>query len=391
MEVYVLDSLLRRTEVVDAFESVIWTERFAEIGDFEIDLVSTLANRSLFIAGTRLAINKSHRVMVVETVEDTTDDDGKNLLKVKGHSIESVLKDRIAKQTMSDTTVEPSWVLTGTPDEIANAMFDHICRDTALDPADGIPFLQPGTFLPDDTVPKSASAIVWEQQLDSLYNAIKGVADLYELGFRLVRNFDTSQLYFDIYSGIDRTTRQTDVAPVVFSPYLDNLQNTTEFSTIQDSKNVAYVFSPVGFEVVYGENVDPDVEGFERRVLLVSTSDVDENTPDISAALIQIGQEELTKNRAQSYFDGELSEYSPYTYGVDYSVGDLVEMRNVDGVVTYKRVTEQIFVCDREGERSYPTLLEDMFANTNTWLSYANKSIVWEDFDLEATAWADMD
>lgn len=391
MEVYVLDSLLRRTEVVDKFESLIWTERFAEIGDFELDLKSTLESRSLFTVGTRLAINNSYRVMTVETVEDTSDDEGKLILKVKGRSLEAILEDRVVKNTMSDTTTEPDWIIVGAPADVATEMFDHICRDGALSMADVIPFLMPGTIMTDDTVPKPETSISWKQEPDSLFTAIKGVVDLYELGFRLIRNFDTSQLYFDIYSGIDRTTRQTEIPPVIFSANLDNLQNTTEFSTIQQSKNVAYVFSPMGFEIVYGENVDPETEGFERRVLIVNASDISEDNPDPSGAMIQKGQEELIKNRAQSYFDGELNQNGAYVYGVDYNVGDLVEMRNIDGIVSYKRVTEQIFVCDEQGERSYPTLVEDMFAGAVSWLSYANKSTVWMDFDLEPTTWADMD
>lgn len=380
MEVYILDSLLRRIEVVDDFESLIWTERFADIGDFEIDIKSTPATRGLFTTGTRLAINNSYRVMTVDNTEDSTDEDGKATLKVKGQSLEAILDDRVAKNTLSDTTTEPKWVITATPGNVARTMFDHICRDGELDPADVIPFLMPGTFLPEDTIPESTTEILWEQDPDSLYNAIKKLVDLYELGFRLVRNFDTSQLYFDIYAGIDRTTRQTILPPVVFSPDLDNLQNTTEFKTTQQAKNVAYVFSEAGFEVVYGENVDPDVEGFERHILVVN-ADVTVDNPDISGALIQAGQEALIQNRAQSYFDGELNQNGQYVYGIDYNVGDLVEMRNVDGIITYKRVTEQIFVCDAQGERSYPTLVEDMFQNTIDWLSYTNKLTTWQDFE----------
>lgn len=389
MEVYVLDSLLRRTEVVDDFESLIWTERFAEIGDFELDLKSTLASRSLFTTGTRLAINNSYRVMTVETVEDTTDDTGQMMLKVKGRSLEALLEDRVARNTMTDTVTEPKWVITDTPGNVARQLFDHICRDGALDPADIIPFLQVGTILPADTIPETETDITWEQETDSLFNAIKKLVDLYELGFRLVRNFDTSQLYFDIYTGIDRTTRQTVIPPVVFAANLDNLQNTTEYKTIQKAKNVAYVFAEGGSKVVYGENVDPDVEGFDRHILVVN-ADVAADNPDIDTALTQAGQQALVQNRAQAYFDGELNQYGQYVYGVDYQVGDIVEMRNIDGIITYKRVTEQIFASDNQGERSYPTLVEDMFQNTVDWLSYANKTTVWEDFDLDETAWADM-
>lgn len=388
MEVYILDSLLRRTEVVDKFESLIWTERFSEIGDFELDIKSTLESRSQFTTGTRLAINNSYRVMTVETVEDNTDSDGKSMLKIKGHSLENLLEDRVAKYSMADTVTDPKWVITATPGNVARTMFDHICRDGALDLADVIPFLMPGTIFSEDTIAESTTEIVWEQSLADLYSAIKGVVDLYELGFRLVRNFDTSELYFDIYAGNDRTTRQTILSPVIFAVNLDNLQDTTEFSTLEKSKNVAYVFSDFGTAIVYGENVDPDVEGFERRVLMVSATDITAETVDVPAALLQQGQEALMQNRAQSYFDGQLNENSEYKYGVDYQLGDLVEMRNVDGIITYKRVTEQIFVCDHEGERSYPTLTMDLFAATNSWLSYANKSTVWSDFTTEF--WEDM-
>lgn len=388
MEVYILDSLLRRSQVFDKFESLIWTERFNEIGDFELDLVSTMDNRTQFTAGTRLAINSSYRVMTVESTEDTTSSDGKNVLKVKGHSLETMLQDRVAKDTMSDTTLDPTWVLTDTPGNIARTMFDHICRDGALDPNDVIPFLMPGTIFAPGTIPETETEIIWAQALDSLFNAIKSIADAYDFGFRLVRNFDMSQLYFDIYTGNDRTTRQTILPPVVFSANLDNIQDTTEFSTIEKSKNVAYVFSPVGVKVVYGDNVDPDIGGFDRRVLFVNASDVTADTADIDGALEQKGFEELAKSRASALFDGEINEYNEYRYGSDYDLGDLVELRNRDGVITYKRVTEQIFVSDAEGERSYPTLEMDLFAGANTWLSYTNKSTIWADYTTEF--WEDM-
>lgn len=387
MEVYVLDSLLRRIQVFDKFESLIWTERFSDIGDFELDLKSNLENRRAFIAGTRIAINNSYRVMKVEAVEDTTDADGKDILKIKGYSIEDVLRRRVAKYSMSDTTTEPTWDLLGTPGDIGRAMFDHICRDGALDLADKIPFLMPGNLFPAGTIPEPSTSIVWSQSPDSLYNALKGVLDPYELGFRLVRNFDTSQLYFDIYSGNDRTTRQTLLAPVIFSAGLDNIQNTTEYTSVADSSNVAYVFSSEGFKVVYGENVDPDIDGFERRVLVVNASDISPDDPDPDGAMLQRGLQELKANRAQSLFDGEINQYNEYTYGVDYDLGDMVEMRNKDGIISYKRVTEQIFVADEQGERSYPTLYQDMFAGENDWLSWQNKPTVWLDYDADSTTW----
>lgn len=388
MEVYILDSLLRREKVVDRFESLIWTERWSVYGDFQLVIQSTNESRSNFVAGTRIAQNESYRVMTVDTVENITDSEGKALLKVSGVSLEKILDDRIAKDTLSDLTTEPKWILTGTPGDIARQIFNDICVLGNLDPGDVIPFLMPGTIFPEDTISESTDIITVELDLTTVYQAIKQLCDLYDLGFRLVRNFDTSQLYFDIYSGSDRTTLQTDLAPVVFSPDLDNLKNTTEFTTIAQSKNIAYVFSPVGFEVVVPQDVDPEVEGFERHVLLVRADDITDPDPEIASALmIQRGKEELSKNRSFSAFDGELNQYSEYKYGVHYNLGDLVEMRNSDGVTNNMRVTEQIFVSDKEGERSYPTLAINLFITPGSWLAW-DYNQVWADLGL-TEYWAD--
>lgn len=387
MEVYILDSLLRRNQVVDKFESLIWTERWQEIGDFELVLISNLETRSQFTVGTRIAINKSDRVMTVETIENSTDSDGKLMLNIKGRSLEAILEDRVAKDTMSDLTADPVWTLTGTPGAIVRTIFNDICVLGNLDVKDKIPFITAGTIYPADTIPEYATSISVGIKPTVLYDVIKELCDNYDLGFRLIRNFDASQLYFNIYAGNDRTTGQIILPPVVFALGFDNLQDITEFITIDQSKNVAYVFSEFGFAVVYPDDVDPDIEGFERRVLLVNASDVTEDTLDIPAALIQRGKEELAKRRGSSVLDGQLNTNSVYTYGIDYDLGDLVEMRSVDGVVSKQRVTEQIFTCDGEGERAYPTLFMKYFVTPNTWLSWSNDQ-VWEDFTTEH--WEEM-
>lgn len=387
MEVYPLDSLLRRTAVVDVFESLIWTERFYTAGDFELDIHSTPATRSLLSAGTQLAINSSMYVMTVESVEDNTDKTGKSTLKLKGRSLEgTVLSDRVVRNTMGSLVADPSWTITAPPKDAMNTMFDHICRDAALSSGDAIPFLQPGSIMPADTIIAPVDPITLVQNPDSLYNALVNVGQNYNLGFRLLRNFDQSQLYFDVYSGSDRTTSQTDLPPVVFSPELDNLQNTTQLTITTGAKNVAYVFSNQGSLVVYALGVDATISGFDRKVLMVNAGDLP-GTPtsdQITSYLTQMGREALATNTAVSAFDGEIDQNSQYQYGTHYNLGDLVEQRNQDGVANKMQVTEQIFVTDQTGERSYPTLTLYQFVNTGSWLSWdANK--VWNDYDADTT------
>lgn len=458
MELYILDSLLRRKNVIDRFESMIWTERYSAWGDFELVIFSTLESRTLFQAGTRLAMSDSYRVMTVEFVENAVDSEGRQLLTVKGRSLEAILDDRTARNTFADLSTTPKWVLTGTPGAIVRQIFNEICRTNVNFADDEIPFLQLGSIFPASNIPEPDDVITVELDLQSVYTAIKEICDNYDLGFRLVRNFDLSELYFDVYSGSDRTTLQNILEPVVFSPSLDNLTNTSEITSISNYKNIAYVFHTVGVQVVTADGVSVEVEGFERRVMYVDATDIEvpertydllqsqqdainaglnlvgitedekaalnnlrdkkrltpvqvtatgtvgagllsagqrteiTNAKNVSVAynatenaymvplLQQRGKEELAKNRSLSAFDGELSQRSNYKYNTNYNLGDLVEMRNTDGVTNQMRVTEQIFISDNEGERSYPTLTIDLFITPGSWFAW-DYNQVWADAD----------
>lgn len=387
MEVYTLDALLRRENVIDKFESLIWSERMRAEGDFEMILHSTLANRIRVKVDTRLAMNRSKRVMVVEVVEDTTDADGRSLLKVKGRSIEAILRDRIAKANLTDLVTEPKWIITDTPAAIARKIFHDICVLGELDLGDIIPFVTETSAYPVSTIGEPTEIITVEIDLSSVYDAIKSLADLYDMGFRMVRIDDSSTLYWDVYMGSDRTSAQTSLPAVIFAPDLDNLQNTTELTSTALYKNVAYVFSKAGFEVVYPLDVDPSIEGFERRALFIKADDIEVADPDASDKMIQRGKEALAQSRRFQGFDGELNHNSSYVYEVDYYLGDLVELRSETGATNTMQVTEQIFVSDAEGERSYPTLSINTFILPGTWLAW-DFNQVWDDLDLEE--WADL-
>jgi hypothetical protein len=373
MEVYILDDLLRRTAVIDRFNSMIWTERWREKGDFELVVNSTPAMRGLLKTGNQLVITESDRVMEVEYVEDAHDDEGRKLLKVTGPSLEYMLENRVATDGMTGLGTTTDWTITGTPGNIARYIFDQICRLGLLSTSDIIPFIQPGSLYPTGSIGETATIFQAEIPISSVYAAIKDLCDQYEMGFRLVRNADQSELYFDIYSGDNRTTQQSSLAPVIFSPDLDNMKNTTEVKSIKDYKNVAYVFGKNGAEIVYADNVSADTSGFARRVMFVDAKDVEDAAgPTLTSILRNKGLDALAKQRPITALDGEISQSSQYKYGRDYRLGDLVEMRSEDGATNQMRVTEQIFVCDNEGDRSYPTLAVESYIMPGTWSSWGN-------------------
>jgi hypothetical protein len=316
------------------------------------------------------------------------------MIKVKGRSLETILEDRVAMKTTNFITGDNKWKLTGAPKAVAEQMFNDICVTGTLNANDIIPLLGGSALFPTDNIPAPEDVIDWYQDPAPLFNALKEICDIYDMGFRLVRNPVTNQLQFNIYTGSDRTLRQSTLSPVIFSPGLENLQNTTELTTISQIKNCAYVITEYGgsyyYQLVYDENIDPEVDSFERHILFLNVSlEEDEVTtiPDsINDALQRRGKDELTKHRPFSAFDGEITQYSQYKYGIHYHLGDLVSMRSSTGAVNHMRVTEQIFVSDESGDRSYPTLAINTVVEAGSWESWGFQ--VWDSLGLET--WAEQ-
>lgn len=391
MDIYTLNASWQRDAVVEGYESFIWTERSRAWGDFVLVLPSNRSNLTRFTPGVRIVQSDSHRVMVIETVEDKTDSEGRSVLTVQGRSLEAILDSRLARNELSDLTTEPKWIIEGFPAAIARTIFIDICQLGELDSGDIIDadVEVAGTVYPVDTIDEPDTSIEYEIEPQTVYTAIKNLSDIYNMAFRLYREDPSGDLYFGVYMGSDRTTQQTTLPAIVFSPDFENLQNTTQLTTDALYKNVAYVISPVGHEVVYSPDVIPPISGFDRKVLFVRADDITDVVPaDATARMIQRGTEELARARRYSGFDGEVNQNAQYKYGVDYNLNDLVELQGTSGANSIMQVTEQIFISDKEGERSYPTLSISRFITPGSWDDY-NPSEDWDEVN-PTTNWDDL-
>lgn len=389
MDIYALDSSRKREHIVDRFESAIWTERYAELGDFQLLLESTQLNKTIFREGRWLIQNGSYRVMVVETYEDTEDSEGRRMFKPSGRSLEYILEERLAALTMAQVLANGRWTITDTPGNIVKHIFQKICIEGVLDVRDIIPdvVMTPFPHLPEGTNIGSPEAITLELEVKTLYETFQDLCTTYSLGFALLLDPENGQLHFELTTGTVRTTGQSVVDPVIFSPDLDNLSNTSELVSRAKYKNVAIVVSDHGSAVVYANPDDELKVGFDRRILFVKTSDVKAEDTNKAALLTKIGQAELAKNRRIMAFDGEIPQRG-YRYGLHYFMGDITEMRKSNGATNYMKVTEQIFIDDLEGERSYPTLSLEAYITPGAWYAH-NANEVWIEVD-DDIHWHDL-
>jgi hypothetical protein len=393
MDVYILDALLRPVDVIDLFESIIWTERFAEFGDFELIVEATPANRKRFIADVLLSIPDSKRVMRIDSVEETFDADKGYILKLKGRELISITEQRLVAQ-ISPISGElyPTYNLNGFPRALMEFFFFSVCVWGDQETEDILPFVQDqGTpsLYPPNTIPAPPDSITWSQKIDSLYNTMRAMSTSYDMGFRLYKDPNASKLHFEAYMGSDRTSAQTELTPIIFSEDMENLQNTNEFNDSMNHHNVVRVVYIYKDEtdtevtetvIVHDPKLESNPDGFDRKVKLVTITSIPETVDpeDIPEYLEQLGYEELNRSRPIGVFDGEIDQSSGLVYEQDYYLGDLVEVRGSNGATAYMKVVEQIIKEDANGKSSYPSLVSRTYINPGTWASWK--------YDVEWTA-----
>ena len=371
MEWYTLDPLFRRADLIEGFESMVWAERYSAYGDFQLVTKADYASRALLMPETPIVMAGSPRVMKIETVTDDVSDDGTRNLTVTGRSIEALLDDRVAMPGLAghNMTTDEFVTYTGTPGAIARSIFTSCCVTGVMSSKDTYPFYHAGTLLPAGSILEPSVSVTLKVDPDTVYNTIKNICDIWSLGFRVVRNGELGQIYFEIYTGNDRTANQTARDPVIFSLAMDNLGQTSHVSSTALVKTVAYVYAKNGSAEVYPDAYsDTTATGSDRRVLLVKAADIDLPAgAALNAAMQDKGKQELAKWMPVYSFDGEIPQNTKYIYGDDYSLGDMVEEWDRYGGVNTMLVTEHISVSDKEGERSYPTLTLFSYTYPGSW------------------------
>lgn len=383
MDLYILDSLFRKNTLIDDFISLIWTERYIQAGDFELRIASTINNRSRFVPETYLAIDQSERVMVIKSIEDTWEQDEGRILKVTGTSMEMFLDERVTAVNFTILHDNPMYMYY-TPDATMAWIFELFAVEGRISAADKISPIERSNVVGRYNVPSFSRSIQTPLMPPrTVYEVLVDIGTAFDIGFSFTRKSETGVMSFKVYNGTDRTSSQTTYPSVLFTKTLESLENTTQYVNSTAEKNVAYVYGSTKNIVVAPENINPNIAGYDRRVLIVMADDIVEtNATLLTEKMIARGLQELMKHQRFRGFDGEVRKDSPWIYQRDYFLGDVVEMRDDEGFTNRARVTEQIFSSDRNGDKSYPTLSVRTLAISDTWALWKSDR-VWADLTTE--------
>ena len=370
MEPFTLNRKFLPQDEIDVFHSLIWTERY--YGDSEVELVvpATMPMIKKLAPGLFLGIPESKEIMILETM---TIEDGK--IKLVGMSILPWLNNRFVRAS-ADHKAESWSVGPGVPGWVLWAIIYWMCCEgspylngtTPTGISNPERFVIPGLGLKDHD--RSGDNITVAVPYGPVYDAMRDVATTHRLGMQITLESATDSSYslgFRSYKGLDRTSSQEVNPPIRFSPQMDSLTDVKELQSIAALKTLVYAFAknnPNNLATTPGiaNLTGLQYTGFDLRALQVLTSDItnDVNNPLDTAKLLALlnerAKDALNANPFIKAVDGEIVPTNQFKYGVDYNLGDIIEVQGNSDVVQKSRVVEYIRSQDEAGERAYPTI-----------------------------------
>lgn len=381
MEALILNKKFQTLAIIDAYSSLIWTDRYDEPGDFEIDIPISNTPIDAVAEDNYIWIKDSDRLQIIENISIITDSEDGDHMIFDGRSLESILERRYV-YFHEDIDLEFQ--------EGLRKLFN----ENAINPSDTKRKISKLRFIWNDDPRLSELSLVGDYFGYSLLDITQTYCQLYGLGFKIIYNEDEDTFDFSLYYGEDRSYDQEKNVWVVFSDKYENLINSNYFESHKNLKTAAIISSDE--DEIYGrELVDvdqyPGMTGLNRRELYVEANDirwpsieVDEDAireqyPGSSEEYInsmieeawekeelnarktlrdqleQRVKEELAKTYITKTFEGTIEAVQQYVYGRDFFIGDIVQVRNKYGKEAVSRVSEVVRSYDKEGEIITPT------------------------------------
>ena len=333
MDFYVLNRSFETIGIIDNYTSVIWTLRYNDVGDFEIYVKSTPEIIEMCKVANFVVRGSDNTVMIIRSVKQSDSSENGNYITITGVSIESVLSQRVVWQGIS---------VSGRIEEAIYLLLKYNLIPTSENQSyrhlDGFS-LAPLKHLTDEIEMTNFTG-------ENLLDVVKNLCDMIDYGFRIT--FSNGSFMFEIYRGVDRSRNQTENPYVIFDA--ESMSEMSYTHTIENYKNAALIGGDGEFiNRKYAEF--GGAFGLDRYEIFVDASDVSQND-----LLISAGKAALQEYKKINTLDAEIT--NTYTYGVDYQLGDIVQLENRSGISATARVIEIIQSIDDSGIYVIPTFSE---------------------------------
>lgn len=360
MEYYILDNDFNIVAGVEKFQSMIWTEKFYDIGDFELYLPATVdslafynnaAKNHFYIIAADTVKRDTLRnlsVMIIEKVKLEDTFESGDFLVITGHQLKNILYRRII---WNRTTIAgPLW------SELCNLVNENAISSNL--PGREIPNLY--IQYPVDPDEALSANVNYAVEGEFLSKALTTICKDNKIGWDVQLDYVSKQMKFVILQGKDRSMSQNTNPRVLFSNSFDNLLKTTYEIDSTNYRNVALVKSTYeeyndSTKRIDVKNADQIVSpyklgyspsGLDRYELYVDGEkltlgdDLDSINTNVLAVNNQSkGRTELEKYKSTTDISADVAPNITFILNKDYFLGDLCSIRNEYDLVYDGRVT----------------------------------------------------
>lgn len=421
MDFRILNTDFQQIDTVDQYESIIWTIRFVESGDFELYtpvnerlLENVKVGYYLFSDEFYDEVTNRANLMIIETIEITSDPESSNKIKITGRDLKSILDRRIVWGQRAFTTTDN-----------VKTVVEALLNENAITPADWSKEYQsgdggtikievPGSLrvLPNLVIESTTEELPsidgdYQYNGETLYDVFVEIGNRFSVGFEILYDFNTGKFVFHQLTTKDHTYDQTANNPLIFSPSFENLKNSNYIESSSTEKNAGLIVGEGDENNVMYNVIGNEYSGLNRRELNISASDISrvseegryvkayptgnenpsqlhwyekvnagyvlstDTTVDPSktyyiyatefgnktylSMLLEKGENELALNTYTQTYEGEAEPTRGYVYLQDYNVGDICEIINEWGIGSKVLIDEVVLSISTSSISIIPT------------------------------------
>lgn len=339
------------TDIIEDYESLVWTERYNEYGDFTLKVPYHSWFKTLNLDTPFLQFSESDRIMQVETVDTGTEIATDNLVTVTGRDLTAYLMNRDSR-TKSTAFSQIPLAFTGSAGSVVQQIIqNHAVVSATSEPIQGLVSNNICATTGGDTASMHLSVVK-----DTVYTMVKTVCDAYGFGFKITGTPD-GVLNFYVYSGVDKSSPGA-ANYVLYTPDDGGFAATSHIESISNYKNHARVLGAKTGVDVYAPGFTK-YSGLNLRTVVLNYSQVG---PDATttvaqdqATLSQLGKQALA-TPANMYTMMVSGTTLNQDIGQELkNMGDKVQVKDSLGVTESLRITELIYTNDDTGLKTVPT------------------------------------
>lgn len=373
-------------QLVEAYDSLIWTERYSEVSEFELKTREIGKILSQLPLESCVSLLDSKEVMIVEKHVIETDSNGVETLTVTGKSLTSFIAHRIMGKPASNKYQGFTHTnLAAAGRLLYDGFINTSGRDLSYQPPPSVTYRQATDAFPNTTVTFSTpdgepSADRGPSELrfftsGPLEPFVKEFLAYRDYGLRAVRPPHTgykveisstgvytihesatyNTLCIDVNSGTDRSTS------IVFDTEIDDLILPNYVMSVENFKNVSNI-NLVSYAIQAFNPAIPDAQtrsGIRKRWRAINGGQAEEGYTQAQWDIYNTNaaaQDMKENNLISNLIDGEVSPQARWKFESDYFLGDIVSIRGPYNPSVIGRVTEYIRAEDATGEVSYPSI-----------------------------------